>query len=596
MALPSSGEITINDIRTELGETTGSLRSLSATAGFTSPDAMSEFYGYSAATIEPTDHFNVSTWTGNGVTQGIDSKLGKQAASFDGSSSYVDLPNSLTTGLTDAGSISLWVNCDDANNDGHSPISLMDTIWVNIFLGQNVTNGVYARLVDSSASSRIVEGSGTLNDNSWNHIVFTWDDTAGQVQLYLNNVSQGTTSWNGTNYDRNNDNVLGQYGQIGVGRYYEGKLDNVRIYSKALSSSEVSTLYNETDSSTISISNLHAHYKLDGNGTDETGNFDGTLYNMSWIGMNFQPDFVWIKDQEDGSIHVLFDSLRGSTKYLVSSSDAGEATGATTLTSFDSRGFTVGNSGAVNQDGSLNVAWSWKGGGTGVSNTNGDITSTVSANQTAGFSIVEFTASGTGTDTVGHGLSTTPDVVLMKRTNTLSDWYFFTTAIDGSMDLMDLNNTSAQAANANQAFTSTTFRSWASSGEWIVYCFHSVNNYQRFTTYTGNGSFTGPTVYLDSNGDNTGTGGFKPRWVMIKRTDSTGNWVILDHLRKDGSAGNNSASDPDLISDFLEPNTNDARTTGAFERIKLLSNGFQVVNTAGYLNDSGGEYLAWAIA
>ena len=202
---------------------------------------------------------------------------------FNGSSSYIDVGSSIGNQMTSAFTVSLWVNVNNSSNDGHSPLSFMDNIWINIFLESD--NTVYARLVDSSASSRAVTSTNTLIDGGWNHIVFKGDGTAGQVELYLNNVSQGTASWNGTNYDRNNNNVFGQYGQLNVGRFFEGKLDQVRIFNKELSSTEISTLYNETKNTTNTLQILGdtsciATYPLDGSSTDLSGNYNGTDTNI----------------------------------------------------------------------------------------------------------------------------------------------------------------------------------------------------------------------------------------------------------------------------------------------------------------------------
>jgi hypothetical protein len=305
---------------------------------------------------------------------------------------------------------------------------------------------------------------------------------------------------------------------------------------------------------------------------------DGSYDEITGVG--FQPDWVWIKRRNGGGNHYVFDSVRGVHKALFPDETYDETNNSNYLTAFEADGFDLGSASAgansaLVGSGNTYVAWCWKGGGSSVSNTSGSITSSVSANTDAGFSIVKFTTSG-GTGTVGHGLSSTPSAVLMKRTNTTSDWYFFTTAIDGSMDLLKLNTTDSQIADSLQAFTSTTFKDWASSGDWIAYCFHSVDGYQKIGTYSGSSS----TV--------TVTTGFEPRFVIIKRYDSPGyDWIMYDQVRSGGTD----------MDDYLAPNTTVEEVTGSAIDITAISTGFTVEsgNWAG-INTSGGSYLYWAIA
>ena len=190
---------------------------------------------------------------------------------------------------------------------------------------------------------------------------------------------------------------------------------------------------------------------------------------------------------------------------------------------------------------------------------------------------MKFTTSG-GSGTVGHGLSSAPEVVLMKRTNTTSDWYFFTTAVDGSMDLLRLNTTAAQTADTSQALPTTTFKDWASSGDWIAYCFHSVSGYSKIGTYQGN-----------SSNSNTIVTGFRPAWILIKNPNTTDGWYILDNKRKNG-----------VYTNVLYPhltNSELASSGGNGEySITFLQNGFELTEiTAGY-NQSSNTYLYFAIS
>ena len=144
-----------------------------------------------------------------------------------------------------------------------------------------------------------------------------------------------------------------------------------------------------------------------GNGTD----------NHAITGVGFAPDWVWQKTRDGASNHMIFDSVRGATKEIHSQNTDAELTVSTTLKSFDSDGFTLGTESNMNGSSSTKVAWNWLAGGTVSSNTDGDITSSVSHNSTSGFSIGTYTGTGTAGDTVGHGLNANPDVLIVKETN-----------------------------------------------------------------------------------------------------------------------------------------------------------------------------------
>jgi hypothetical protein len=334
----------------------------------------------------------------------------------------------------------------------------------------------------------------------------------------------------------------------------DGKLDQVRIYSSALDSTDVEKLYKE--SADVPTANLVAHYKLDGNATDETETYDGTASNVTYsagvyggtptnvnfLGMAFQPDLVWFKNRTGAYLHQIYDSIRGVDKCLnTGAGGVGSRTGAEAefddggndLMSFDNNGFTIGASalGSVNENGFQHVAWCWKAGGsvTPNNNTDGTITSTVSANQDAGFSIVKInSATGTSADTIGHGLSQAPEMIFYKTTNTTGNWAVYHSAL-GNTKGVYLNLTSAAVTSQyfwnNTSPTSSVFTAWGSQGNsHIAYCFHSVDGYQKVGYFN------------QLSGTTTVSTGFEPRFLIIKRTDSTGDWIIFDNLRNNGDA------------------------------------------------------------
>ena len=290
------------------------------------------------------------------------------------------------------------------------------------------------------------------------------------------------------------------------------------------------------------------------------------------INVGFQPDLVWIKQRNGTAYHALFDSVRGATKVIQSNTTTAEQTFSTALTAFTSNGFTTGSSTDTNQSGQSYVAWCWKAGTTSASNTDGTITSTVSVGATQGFSVVTYTST---TGTVGHGLGVAPSMIIMKPTNNTDQWTVGHVGLPSWNYGLALNATSAQDANSgfwnNTAPTSTVFSqgSWNSGFTKVAYCFAAVAGYSAFGSYTGNGSADGPFVYT----------GFRPKYVLIKRTDTTDNWLMEDTSR---STYNQTAAS-------LYPNLSNAEDTG--NPLDILSNGFKSRSASTTFNASSGTYI-----
>jgi len=311
-----------------------------------------------------------------------------------------------------------------------------------------------------------------------------------------------------------------------------------------------------------------------------TGN--GSTQSISGVG--HQPDWVWIKNRSAADDHKLTDAVRGVTNEIEASSGDAEATNADGLTAFDSDGFSLGDDDEYNTNTENYVSWNWKANGAGSNDTSGDIDATVSANATAGFSIVNYVPNGTASATIPHGLGVAPDMVFYKRYNGTSSWFCWTTAIDGSNDYLVLNGTDAAVAVSQAggtSFTSSFIRAtnYGASGspEVVAYCFASKEGFSKIGAYTGNGNADGMFI-------NTG---FRPAWVMFKRANTTGYWGIHDVARHPS-------------------NTNDARLFtgegGAAEtshgnyNIDFLSNGFKPrVNHTG-MNTDASTYFYMAFA
>jgi hypothetical protein len=288
--------------------------------------------------------------------------------------------------------------------------------------------------------------------------------------------------------------------------------------------------------------------------------------------------FVWIKERTASSNHQVYDSSRGAGELIMPSATNAESTRTDALYKFLKGGYAVGDNSSINGSGDSVVAWNWvANGGTTASNGDGSLSSTVQANTTAGFSIVQWTGDG-GQSTVGHGLSGTPKVVIQKRLSSSSDWWFYTTALDGSYDYSKLNSYNSFAAQSSgSAPTSTTFTShgWSSSDNMVAYVFHEVEGFSKFGGYTGNGNADGPFVYT----------GFKVRWLMHKANNGAG-WYIYDTVRDE----NNPLLFP------LFPNTTGTESTNVYG-IDFLSNGFKLRQPTGYgANYSGVDvfYMAFA--
>jgi hypothetical protein len=293
---------------------------------------------------------------------------------------------------------------------------------------------------------------------------------------------------------------------------------------------------------------------------------------------------VWIKSRTSGiHWHVLFDTIRGANNFISSNRTDAEGTG-NFMSSFDADGFTVdATGGATNTNTDSYISWNWKGSdSSAVSNTDGTITSTVSANTDSGFSVVTYTGTGANA-TVGHGLGTSPSVFICKARSQTSDWQMYHAGI-GATQLIKLNTTSAAITNAiwqNTAPTSSFFYIGASpsinaSGENnVAYCFAEVEGFSKFGSYTGNGSADGPFVYT----------GFRPAFVMVKRTNSTGEWLVNDSSRD--------LYNPEIS--YLQPHRSDAEGT-LNPSLDFLSNGFKFKTTNANYNASGGTYIYMAFA
>lgn len=314
-----------------------------------------------------------------------------------------------------------------------------------------------------------------------------------------------------------------------------------------------------------------------------TGN--GTTQNITTA--NFQPDWLWVKERSEARSNLVWDAVRGSNLGLLTNSTNAESS-QPSFTGFLSNGFGVSNTDAsdiTNKNAQTYVGWIWKANGAGSSNTAGSITSTVSANTTSGFSIVTYTGTGSNA-TVGHGLGVAPQMVIVKCRNNAGQWWpVWHTSLTSGAYALALQRTDGQASYPtmfNSTVPTSTVFSVGTSGDtngntftYVAYCFAAVAGYSAFGSYTGNGSADGPFVFLN----------FRPRYVLIKRTDAAENWYVKDTARD--------PYNPTL--NILIPNSSSAEI-GNQQNTDFISNGFKIRTTDGAINASGGTYIYMAFA
>jgi hypothetical protein len=319
-----------------------------------------------------------------------------------------------------------------------------------------------------------------------------------------------------------------------------------------------------------------------GNGDPASG---GATQSISGVG--FQPDLVWIKSRSNAFPHTLTNSILGANKFLVSSSTGAEGTNDVDgyLQSFDSDGFTMqpgtSTSSTQNRLGYTFVAWCWDAGSSTVSNTNGDITSSVRANPATGFSVVTWTGNG-GVSTIGHGLGAAPKMIIVKQRNAIRGWVCYNSNLAANqviyLNVTNAANTDTTAFNATAPTSSvftvgTSADTNQSAGTYVAYCFSEVAGFSKFGSYTGNGSTSGPTI----------TTGFRPAFVMIKNASTGGlSWVINDNTRGEGKD--------------LSPNTSSAESIPSPARLTFTDTGFNLITSANSVNQSGATHIYMAFA
>jgi hypothetical protein len=507
-----------------------------------------------------------------------------QAGVFNGSSSFIS--NTSISGFPLGSSertLSFWVN---AQGSGVRVIGGYGNAATAQYFGLSITasNGINFLGYSYNLSTTY-----TIPQNEWVNIVTTYNGTT--QLLYANGVqvySAARTYNTGSSEFRIGDDLWG------TTERFDGSIDQVRVFNRALRPYEVEALYTEEYCTPTIVPSEHFNTVLYTAATTN-GTYDIT-------GVGFQPDFIWVKNRDNVEQHYLIDSVRGLTnmtdKFLQSSTTNSESAAslfvngsstpnATTVSAIED-GFrvveTTINSGELYFNGRTYVSWNFKAGGAAVSNTEGTITSQVSANTEAGFSIVSYTGNGVESN-VGHGLNEAPAFIIIKnRTNDAENsWAVWNKNQSSQSQFLVLNSNDSYLTNSG-VFGSTPHSSSVfnvgnlrsrSGINYIAYCFAEVEGFSNFGSYVGNGSTSGNVVVT----------GFEPAFLMIKGTDQVSDWIMLDNKR-DTTNPNNAR---------LDANSSDVEFTGE-NLVNFLENGFELVTASASKNGNGKKFIYMAFA
>jgi hypothetical protein len=470
------------------------------------------------------------------------------------------------TNIGTGNGISVWI-VDDANYQGGTIIFSYISSTGNVSV---------------LGTTQFTAATFTTNDV----IGIAHDTTAGTVNVYKNNILQGTATGLPTNRNFYPACTTGIAAVVNAN--FGQRPYTLPVGFRALNTNNLPT------PAIVNGANFMA-------ATTYTGNASARSLSNAVNSVSFQPDLVWIKNRTAATNYALFDSTRGATKYLSSNTTAVEGTLAQGLTAFNANGFSLGTDTTLvnSSTGGANsyIAWQWRAGAGAVVNNAGTVASQVNANTTAGFSVVSYTGTGTNNPTIGHGLDAVPAMIILKARNPVEiNWLVYHKSMGAGyfMNLNDIagtppsgrsliSSTDAGAVGTSPSASTFTIQAGSVSSnngngtgrEYIAYCFSETTGFNKFGSYTGNSSANGPFVFC----------GFKPRFVMIVSSTLTGyNWRIIDTSRDSGNISDNE----------LYPNN--SNTELSFAGIDILSNGFKVRTLENAYNANGESYIFAAFA
>ena len=422
--------------------------------------------------------------------------------------------------------------------------------------GQSGLNGTTASYGDTWATGDIIG--------------CRFDLDGGEIEFYKNGTSQGVLS---TSFDTT------------YGSHFGPLVGGDNETTVTLNAGQRAFSYTiPTGASTLCSANLPAPSIKDGSEYFNTVLYTGNGSTQTISGVGFQPDWVWLKSRSNSYNNYVFDVIRGTGEQLYTNLDNEEFTSSGTLTSFDTDGFSLGNSANadINNSSATFVAWNWLAGGSGSSNTAGTITSTVSANPSAGFSIVSYTSPNNSADqTVGHGLGVKPSFIIVKNRDLSYNWDIYHSSLGYNASL--IFTTAATRSGAfgaeptSTVFTTKTGYTHNSTNRYVAYCFAEIESYSKFGSFVGNGNADGPFVFC----------GFRPAYVWLKGSTFVSNWNAYDSARSEYNAAD----------DLLRLNSNAAEVSDySLAAIDLLSNGFKIRTSSGDWNSSGQTFIFCAFA
>ena len=551
---------------------------------------------------KPNQHFDVVTYTGNGkaVATAGNAQMSTAQSKFGGTSLFLDGTGDY---LTFGGETDFAFGTGDFTIEFWARSAV--TISANTFLidfRPTSTEGAYPSIVINSSgkllyqsnSATLITGTTTISANTWYHVALTRSGTS--TKLFVNGNQEGSTYTDTINYLVGASRpVIGSAGTVLATAQLNGYIDDLRVYKGA--GKYTANFTTPTGALAIGPTDSYWQYcvaALPFDGTNGSNSIPCINYKPEVEnGLNFEPALIWLKARSSGAVgydHNLYDSVRGISS--ISNPTFSTSTTAAQITypgfgpiQTTPNGFVLGGGASLsNFNAATYVAWCWKAGDSTVTNTAGTITSQVRANTTSGFSIVNYTGNGVAGATVGHGLNATPKFVIIKNYGATTSWIVFshiTTQITGSAltsSVINLGNKSGGALNLNLTAASASYtmdsQANASSNTYIGYCWSEIPGLSSFGSYTGNGNADGPFVNL----------GFRPALVIIKMSNSTGNWIMVDDKRD----GYNVDNDP------LWANLTTAE--GTTDLLDLTSNGFKIRSTDASVNTNAGTYVyaAWA--
>ena len=561
----------------------------------------------SADTFTPSENFNTNTYFGTGATQTIDAKF-NEAANFNGTSSKI---NTTYIQIGQVYSASFW-----AKNLSTGGSILRDTPaggGSNTFM--DIATGANGQIIIGGNAAL---DPGNTPSAGWNHYAVVLDGT--NATIFTNGSQTATRTYTAKTGNNGTPVHMMSNGAYSAG-FASGSLDQLRIYNAALTSSEVTNLWqNETTTTAATLdfpagAGCIAAYQLDGNGNDISTNYNGTTTDIGYTGLEFAPDFVWLKPRSQADNHNLFDTIRGVQKQLISNNTSAESNQPNTLTAFNSDGFSIGPDNNINTSGQTYVAWCWKAGGAPTATNSAgagnvptagsvkidgvDLTTAlagtqavknISANTLAGFSIIKYQGTGSA-GSIPHGLLDTPDFVIIKNLDGANKYWQVWAKGSGTVPAngikrLYLNDQQGYDPSTSNVFYPDSTKINLNSGDgffnstdnFISYAFTSIPGYSFVGSYLGIGGTTGNVVNV----------GFEPSFILIKDSTNSGNWALI----------NNKTAPTNPRNTWIRPNLPNSEFTNTVDSMNFSSTGFQVSGTAtsDFINRSGATFIFLAIA